>query len=213
MDDTEILEALRDWIHPLPDGSLPALRIRTEIIRIIEKFALHEHEQNSLDHYLQHSEERSKDPRFQNDIHPNLKSFSKTVMNLWANPKEINANKQSLRKIMEKWIRTLTGSDRTYAELREEMRESQKTIIQRNKVLSKQKRSYNFGEQKRAKIPEKPWHDFATNPADLVDQEAMNNNTRQGSHPMQERMNQTFKRGRSSKQAARPSVTGRKTRK
>ena len=27
LDDTDILEALRDWIHPLPDGSLPALRI------------------------------------------------------------------------------------------------------------------------------------------------------------------------------------------
>merc|ERR1712130_302927 len=121
---------------------------------------------------------------------------------------------QLLRKIMEKWIRTLTGSDSSYAELREEMKERQETIIQRNKVLSKQKRNYNFGEQKRAKIPEKPWHDFATNPRDLIDEDTMNaNRTNNYNHPMQERMNQTFKRNTSSKQAARPSVTGRRTRK
>eukprot|EP01084_Bolivina_argentea_P124930 221391_1 len=206
LDDTDILEALRDWIHPLPDGSLPALKIRTECYRIIEKLQLHEYDQNSLEHYLQVSEDNSKNPQYMSDIHPNVRSFSKTCMYLWANKKETHSNKQLLRKIMERWIRTLTGSDSTYSDLREEMRESQQSIQERYRILQRQKRDFNFGISKRARIPEKPWHDFATNPANLVDEDL--NVTRGGfsapSHPLQDRMNKTFKRTTTSKQAARP---------
>ena len=211
LDDTDILEAIRDWIHPLPDGSLPALKIRTELYRIIAKFALHEYDQSSLDHYLQTSEERAKDAAFRIDIHPNLKSFAKTCMTLWAHKKETNANKALLRKIIERWIRTLTGSDSNYADLQEEMREQQQQIQQRSKILSKQKRQFNFGKRKRAQIPEKAWHDFAINPGNLVDGDGAGFGVR--SHPLQDRMNKTFKRMATSKQAARPSVTGRKVRK
>eukprot|EP01083_Nonionella_stella_P111503 327052_1 len=84
LDDTDLLEAVRDWIHPLPDGSLPALKIRTECYRIIEKLQLHDLEKQSLDHYLQVSEDKSRDQNYASDVHPNLKSFSKTCMNLWG---------------------------------------------------------------------------------------------------------------------------------
>eukprot|EP00483_Globobulimina_turgida_P002435 UN02439 len=213
LDDTDILEALRDWIHPLPDGSLPARKIRTECYRIIEKLQLHEYDHNSLDHYLQVSEDKSRDAHYASDIHPNLKSFGKTCMNLWAHKQETFPNKQLLRKIMEKWIRTLTGSDSSYSDLREEMRESQEAIQERYKMLQKQKRDFNFGEQKRAKIPEKPWHDFATNPANLIDDELNISRGINNVHPLQERINKTFRRNTSSKQAALVSVTGRKKRK
>ncbi len=63
LDDTDLLEAIRDWLHPLPDGSLPALKIRTECYRIIEKLQLHGLEKQSLDHYLQISEDKSRDQK------------------------------------------------------------------------------------------------------------------------------------------------------
>lgn len=211
LDDTEILEALRDWIHPLPDGSLPALKIRTELYRIIAKFSLHEYDQGSLNEYFQRSEDKSKDQQFRIDIHPNLKSFSKTCMYLWAHKKETNNNKVLLRKIIEKWIRTLTGSDTSYQDLHEDMREQQAQIKARAKILSKQTRNFNFGKRKRAQIPEKAWHDFAINPANIVDEGSTGFGQR--SHPLQDRMNKTFKRLTSSKQASKPSITGRKVRK
>merc|ERR1712176_888849 len=170
-------------------------------------------EQHSLEHYFQVSEAKSKDII---DVHRNLKSFSKTCMNLWAHKKETNANKVLLRKIMERWIRTLTGSDKNYNDLREDMRESAEQIQDRYKILQKQRRNFSFGPQKRAKIPEKAWHDFAINPTNLVDIDYLNSdNNRFGrnQHPLQDKMNKTFKKSKTSKQAARPSVTGRKIRK
>eukprot|EP01084_Bolivina_argentea_P167534 290746_1 len=162
LDDTDILEAIRDWIHPLPDGSLPARKIRTEMYRIIEKFALHEYDGGIKD-YLGWSEQKSKDDAYRIDLHPNLKSFAKTCMNLWAHKKESTSNKALLRKIMEKWIRALTGSDRTYGDLRDEMRENKELIKKRYKVLQRQQRDFRSG-GKRAQIPEKAWHDFAIAP-------------------------------------------------
>mmetsp|Transcript_46328 Transcript_46328/g.77020 ORF Transcript_46328/g.77020 Transcript_46328/m.77020 type:complete len:463 (-) Transcript_46328:90-1478(-) len=222
LDDTEILEALRDWIAPLPDGSLPAVKIRTELYRIIQKFALHEYEQSSLDHYLQDSEDKAKEAlrggRGDDDddveVHPGLKSFGKTVMNLWAHKDETNANKALLRRIIEKWIRTLTGSDASYAELREAMNENKQSIQQRFQILqrARHKRDLGLGERKRAQIPEKAWHDFAVAPVSTITAEEAQNVFGSRSNPMQDRMNKTFKRSTTTKQAARPSVTGRKVR-
>lgn len=220
LDDTDLLEAIRDWIHPLPDGSLPALKIRTEMYRIIWKLELHDIvEPATLMSYLEVSEDKSKDPQYQQPLHRTLKGFSRTVMRLWAHPKEANSNKVLLRKIMEKWIRSLTGSDSNYSDLREEMRESQLSIQQRAKILQKQKGSSHFitANKKRATVPEKAWHDFAIMPQNLIDVDGDGNpllhGTRTASHPMQDRMNKTFKKSLSSRQAAKPSITGRKTRK
>ncbi len=221
LDDTDLLEAIRDWIHPLPDGSLPALKIRTEMYRIIWKLELHDIvEQGTLWEYFTVSEDKSKQPEYEQPLHPNLKGFCRTVMRLWAHPKEANSNKVLLRKIMEKWIRSLTGSDSNYSDLREEMRESQQAIQQRSRMLHKAKGSRNFvgPNQKRATVPEKAWHDFAINPQNLIDVDGDGNPLLQGparapSHPMQDRMNKTFKKLTSSKQAAKPSISGRKTRK
>ena len=91
------------------------------------------------------------------------------------------------------------------------MREQQAQIRARSKILSKQKRDFNFGKKKRAQIPEKAWHDFAINPANIVDESG--NTFGQRSHPLQDRMNKTFKRMSSSKQASKPSITGRRVRK
>ena len=124
-----------------------------------------------------------------------------------------------LRKIVEKWIRSLTGSDSNYSDLREEMRESQAAIQQRYRILQRQKGTAQFmaANRKRATVPEKAWHDFAINPQNLIDVDGDGNpllhGPRTASHPMQERMNKTFKKISSSKQAARPSITGRKVRK
>jgi len=219
LDDTDILEAIRDWIHPLPDGSLPAQRIRTELYRIIQKFALHEYDQASLSSYFSTSDEKARDAQYAIDIHPNLKSFAKTVMNLWAHKKETNGNKVLLRKIIEKWIRTLTGADASYGDLQDDMRENRQAIQQRYQMLQKQKRDFaNFGgaqKRKRAQIPEKAWHDFAIAPHSVVTEDDVKNVFGNRAHPLQERMNKTFKRsanaGSSSRhQAAKPSVTGRR---
>jgi len=39
--DEHLLDALRDWVHPLPNKSLPPLKVRTEIYRIVEKVCYH----------------------------------------------------------------------------------------------------------------------------------------------------------------------------
>jgi len=227
LDETALLEALRDWMHPLPDGSLPALKIRTELFRILQKMELHDLvDAQSLDHYLQLSEDKCKDPSYANErsLNPKLVSFSKTCMLLWAHPQETMSNKVLLRRIMERWIRSLTGSDSNYSDLREEMRESQGAIQERYKILQKQQQKRRIGrgaasgERKRAAVPEKAWHDFAINPGNLVDVDGEGNPVvpgtgRGAAHPLQDRMNKTFKKSQSSKQYARPSITGRKTRK
>lgn len=44
LEQCNLLDALRDWIHPLPDKSLPAAKIREEMYRIINKLELHKYE-------------------------------------------------------------------------------------------------------------------------------------------------------------------------
>ena len=179
--------------------------------------ALHDTEPSKLSDYFLWSEQKSKDESYKIDLHPNLKSFAKTCMNLWAHKKETTANKTLLRKIMEKWIRTLTGSDRKYEDLLEDMKENKEQIKKRYKILQKQQRDFNFGEQKRAKIPEKAWHDFAIAPSRRVDPseiENMQHSARShNNNPYNDRMNKTFKRTKTTKQAALPSITGRRIRK
>merc|ERR1712032_1455583 len=162
--------------------------------------------------YFNVSEDKSKDANYAQPMHPKLKGFSRTVMKLWAHPKETNSNKALLRKIMEKWIRSLTGSNASYNELREALQDDAAIIRNRYRVLQKQKGSRHYvTNTKRATVPEKAWHDFAVNPANLVDVDGDGNpllhRGRAPSHPMQDRMNRTFKRATSTKQAARPSIT------
>eukprot|EP00483_Globobulimina_turgida_P011923 UN11945 len=93
------------------------------------------------------------------------------------------------------------------------MRESREAIPERYKMLQNPKRDFNFGEPKRAKIPGKPWHDFATNPANLIDDELNISRGINNVPPLQEGINKTFRRNPGSKPAAFVSVTGRKKRK
>lgn len=39
--DSGVMSAIKEWISPLPDKSLPALRIREELLRILQEVTDH----------------------------------------------------------------------------------------------------------------------------------------------------------------------------
>jgi len=142
LDQCDLLSALRDWIHPLPDGSLPPLNIRSEIYRIIDKLQLHKEE--SLQSTLQENEDKTHEQDDNDDVLNNRKGFAKILMLLWSHKDETEENKRLLRKIMTCWIRKLTGANVTHGEVREEQMNSHKKneILQRNEALKKKKIIY-----------------------------------------------------------------------
>ena len=97
------------------------------------------------------------------------------------------------------------------------MEENRDIIKKRYKILQKQQRDFNFGKQKRAKIPEKAWHDFAIAPQIMIDSTELENANKISrsinNNPFNDRFNRTLKKSSSSKQAALPSITGRRVRK
>ena len=227
LDECKILDAIRDWVHPLPDGSLPPVKIRDEMYRILMNMELHK--MDDCVNYLEASEERSNDPSHCqiNDINDKfnikfkLKGLCKTLMLLWCHKDETNENKQLLRKVIDKLIRKITHSNISYQEMREENvemnKEAMNNIIQRNKYDKKRRqllkqRNMGMSSKKRASIPQKPSFDFVFNPQSNVDtSDKMDNKMRKsGKYSGLELGFKRIKNTKSRNQAYKPSITGRR---
>ncbi|XP_064394150.1 protein IWS1 homolog isoform X2 [Halichondria panicea] len=97
--DQDILSALSDWVSPLPDHSLPHLKIRESVIDILRSFPIPD---SSV---LKQSK------------------IGKAVMLLYRHPKETRKNREKAGKIINEWARPIFGLASDFKSLTRDERE------------------------------------------------------------------------------------------
>ncbi|EDO36344.1 predicted protein, partial [Nematostella vectensis] len=99
--DSGVLNVLKEWLSPLPDGSMPHLQIRTGILKILSTFP-------ALDTGAL-----------------KMSGLGRAVMYLYRHPKETRQNKQVAGKLISEydWARPIFGVTSNFKSLSREERE------------------------------------------------------------------------------------------
>ncbi|KAJ8280571.1 hypothetical protein GJAV_G00056390 [Gymnothorax javanicus] len=97
--DSGVMTAIKEWISPLPDKSLPALKIREELLRILQELPSVSQET------LKHS------------------GIGRAVMFLYKHPKESRTNKDLALKLINEWSRPIFGLTSNYKGMTREERQ------------------------------------------------------------------------------------------
>ncbi|CAF1283347.1 unnamed protein product [Rotaria sordida] len=97
--DNGILTVFKDWLSPLPDKSLPNIKIRESLIKILQQFGV-----------------INADPLRDSGI-------GKALMYLYKHPRETKENKIKLIKIIHDWARPIFNLDTDYKLLTREERQ------------------------------------------------------------------------------------------
>ncbi|KAG9348251.1 hypothetical protein JZ751_001986 [Albula glossodonta] len=97
--DSGVMTAIKEWISPLPDKSLPALKIREELLKILQELPSVSQET------LKHS------------------GIGRAVMFLYKHPKESRSNKDLALKLINEWSRPIFGLTSNYKGMTREERQ------------------------------------------------------------------------------------------
>ncbi|XP_061073371.1 protein IWS1 homolog isoform X2 [Conger conger] len=97
--DSGVMSAIKEWISPLPDKSLPALKIREELLKILQELPSVSQET------LKHS------------------GIGRAVMFLYKHPKESRPNKDVALKLINEWSRPIFGLTSNYKGMTREERQ------------------------------------------------------------------------------------------
>ena len=143
--DHGLLKVVNRWLLPNPDGSLPNIRLRTIMYKMLDQL-----------------------PVTETDLETSG-GLGRTVMQLWQHDDETADNKKLLGLMIEKWMRPLLGLKTQYKHLAD-FEEEQSLAIQRRSAQLTQRRlpDINTG---RARIPEPANFDYAIRPQSLVERD------------------------------------------
>jgi hypothetical protein len=143
--DHGLLKVIRKWLQPLPDASLPNIRIRSVLYRMLDSL-----------------------PITETDLETSG-GLGRTCMLLWEHEDETPDNRRLLAHMMQKWMRPMLGLKSTYRHL-EDVERSRALDIQRRSAALQPTRLPTV-DTGRARIPEQANFDYAIRPASLVERD------------------------------------------
>jgi len=152
-----ILSVLCKWLEPLPDRSLPNLKVREGILMILQEL--------SSQIYTSQLKESG---------------LGKAVMQLYKHPHETTSNRKICKTLIEQWIRPIFGLSTRYTDLKydaiEEIDQNESTMEISSTTVSNiedelDKKSKNGKERVsvHARIPDKVALDFKVMPKSKLD--------------------------------------------
>lgn len=210
--DRGVLTSLKDWLEPLPDGSLPNMNIRTTLLKLLTDLPI-DVEQFERREQLKKS------------------GLGKVVMFLSRLPEETAANKKLARDLVDKWSRPIFQKSTRYEDLRsydEDRPAPRRTPVKKAPMKranidrgddldmlqgQKELKRGDPGYRQHASRPEALPLDFVRRPESKVDpQEFQNRARQQRQDEKRQKMNkklQQLKTAKKSMQASKISVEGR----
>lgn len=210
--DHGVLTLLKNWLEPLPDGSLPNINIRTAILKILNDFPI------DLEQY---------------DRREQLKKsgLGKVIMFLSKSDEEINVNRKLAKDLVDKWSRPIFNKSTRFEDMRSV--EDDRVPFRRPSVKKptnkaagmesrdsdldlelSQPRSGQSSSRQHASRPEATPLDFVIRPQSKIDPEEVRARAKQAAQDQQRmKMNKKLQQLRAPKkrqlQATKLSVEGR----
>ncbi|XP_074307710.1 protein IWS1 homolog 1 [Silene latifolia] len=208
--DHGVLTLLKNWLEPLPDGSLPNINIREAILRILTDFPI------DLDQY---------------DRREQLKKsgLGKVIMFLSRSDEETTSNRKLAKELVDKWSRPIFNKSTRFEDMRnhDEERVQRRPPVRRpaNKAsaleshdddleFSSGRKAGPSGARLHASRPEATPMDFTIRPQSKVDPDEIRARSKQGQQDerrmkMNKKLQQLKQMKRRKLQATKVSVEGR----